>query len=56
MTQRTATWMMWVLFLAVAVLVPAGVMSLTSLEPDTPTTVVSGTVGDRAQGTETGGR
>ena len=40
MTQRAA-WTVWVLLLAVAVLLPAGIMSLTSMEPDTPTTVVS---------------
>jgi hypothetical protein len=55
MTQRAATWMVWVLLLAVAVLVPAGLFSLTSIEPDTPTTVVS-EAGGRAQGSGAGGR
>lgn len=41
MTQRAATWTVWMLLLAVAVLLPAGLFSLTSIEPDTPTTVVS---------------
>ena len=41
MTQRATTWAVWVLFLAVAVLLPAGIMSLTNMEPDSPTAVVS---------------
>lgn len=35
MSQRSRIWALWALFVAVAVLVPAGVMSLTSIDPTT---------------------
>jgi hypothetical protein len=42
MSQRSRIWALWALFVAVAVLVPAGLMSLTSLETVTSTVVAVG--------------
>lgn len=39
MSQRTSPWALWALLLAVAVLLPAGLFSLTNMEPDTPAPV-----------------
>ena len=41
MTQRTPPWTLLALLLAVAVLLPAALFSLTGMEPDTPAGVVT---------------
>ncbi len=41
MSERTSPWTLWALLLAVAVLLPAGLFSLTGLESDTPAPVAA---------------
>ena len=41
MSRRPTTFTLWALFLAVAVLLPAAILSLTTLEPSTSTVILA---------------